>query len=156
MTWTYDVSDLATSARDQVRFMIGDTLPSDPQMQDEEIDFALTQRSTLFGVSAICCRALATKYSRSADQQAGDTKVAYSQIAKAYTLKAIELESQVAMGGGVMPFAGGLTVSDVMSRAQNADLMPSQFNIGMMDSILPVPSVGNETQQETAPDTQQR
>jgi hypothetical protein len=157
VTWTYDVSDLATSALDQVRFTLGDTLASDPQMQDEEINYVLTQRSSVLGAAALCCRSLATKYARSADEKAGDTQVWYSQIAKGYALRAIELEAQAAQSGvSVVPFAGGTSVTDANNRAGNADLMPSQFNIGMMDSTLPVPSVGNETGQDTLPDTQQR
>ena len=158
MAWTYDVSDIATSALDQVRFMVGDTLASDPQLQDEEINYVMSQRATVFGAAADCCRALASKYSRSADQKAGDTQVWYSQIAAAYALKAIQLDAQAAQtGASVIPFAGGTSVTDFNNRAGDPNQMSPQFNIGMMDSVLPVPSVGNEQEQETMlPPTEQR
>src|ERR1700730_18670600 len=112
MTWTYDISDLATSSLDQVRFVLGDTVPSDPQLQDEEINYVLAQRSSVYGAAAMCCRTLASKYSRSADQKAGDTQVWYSQIAKGYELRAIELEAAAAMSGtSVTPFAGGTSIT---------------------------------------------
>ena len=157
MAWTYDVSDIATSALDQVRFILGDTVPSDPQLQDEEINFVLTQRSSVYGAAAMCCRSLATKYARSADEKAGDSQVWYSQIAKGYALRAIELEAAAAASGtSVIPFAGGVSVTDANNRAGNLDLVQPQFNIGMMDSVLPVPSVGNEPGSEVLPDTQRR
>jgi hypothetical protein len=152
MTWTYDVSDLATSLKDQVRFVVGDTLSTDPQIQDEEISLVLTQRSSIYGAAADCCRALASKYARSADQKAGDVAVKYSDISKAYALRAVALDAQAtASGAGVVPFAGGVT--DALNDAQ---LGSPQFNIGMMDSTLPVPSLGNETSAEVLPETQQR
>jgi len=39
MSWSYDVTALATSLKDQIRLRIGDTDESDPIMQDEEITF---------------------------------------------------------------------------------------------------------------------
>jgi hypothetical protein len=92
----------------------------------------------------MCCQALSTKYSRSADQQAGDIKVAYSQISKAYQQKAVQLEAQATAGGSGTPIAGGISITDLLNQQQNADRLPTQFNIGMTDSALPVPAVGNQ------------
>src|SRR5262249_32672598 len=109
----------------------------------EEIAFALTQRASIHGAAAVCCRALATKYSRSADQQAGDTRVMYSQISKAYAAKAIQLEATAAMqgagaataggAGAGAPFAGGISVTDLINRQNDTDRMPPIFSIGMTD-----------------------
>src|ERR1700722_13895684 len=110
MTWSYTVSDLATSAKDEVRFLIGDTLTTDQQVQDEEINFAISQRSSVWGACAECCRAPATKFSRSADTAAGGSKTSYSQLAKAYGAKALDFEAKAAMGGAGLPYAGGISV----------------------------------------------
>lgn len=156
MTWTYDASGLTTSFKDQVRFVVGDVLPTDPQIQDEEINYVLTQRGSVFGAAAMCCRSLASKYARSADQKAGDSQVWYSQISKSYALRAIELEAAAAQSGtSVVPFAGGTSSADMNTRTLDPNRTPAQFNIGMMDSSLPVPSVGNEPEQ-MLPDTQRR
>jgi hypothetical protein len=142
MTWTYDVTALQTNTTYQVRYLIGDTLSTDPQLQDEEIAFSLTQRSSIHGAAAVCCRALANKFARSADQQAGDTRVAYSQISKAYAAKAIQLDV-IAASGSTTPYAGGISITDLNNRQLDSDRVPPQFNIGMTDSALPVPAVGN-------------
>ncbi len=148
MTWTYDVSDLATSQKDQVRLMIGDTYSGDPQMQDEEILFWITQRSSIIGAAAECCRVLATKFSRSVDQAAGDTKAAYSQMAKAYAVRATMFDARAATSGAAgagAAYAGGISLADKINRELDQDRVDPQFNVGMMDDWLPVPPVGNET-----------
>jgi hypothetical protein len=52
MTWTYTITDLSTSQKDQVRLLIGDTVQTDHQLQDEEIAYLLTQRSSVYGAAA--------------------------------------------------------------------------------------------------------
>lgn len=145
MTWSYSVADLATSAKDQVRLLIGDTVSSDAQLQDEEISYYLTTRSSAYGAAAECCRTLANQYSRSVDSAAGDTKEAYSQMAKAYALRAVQFESAAAQGGSALPYAGGISEADKLSQEQNPDRVPPVFTIGMDDNMLPVPAAGNET-----------
>ena len=142
MTWSYSLTDLATSGKDQVRLTIGDTLSTDPQLQDEEIAYFISTRSSIYGACAECCRALATQYSRSADYAAGMTRVKFSSLATAYATRAVVFEAQAAQGGGGMPYAGGLSVADKISQEQDADRVSPQFVIGMDDNMLPVPSAG--------------
>lgn len=145
MTWSYSASDLATSAKDQVRLLIGDTYTGDQQMQDEEIAFYLTQRSSAYGAAAECCRTLQARFSRSVDISAGDTKTMYSQMAKAYGIKAAEFEAKAASTGAGIPYAGGISVTDKLAQQSDGDRVPPQFNIGMEDNLLPVPPDGNVT-----------
>lgn len=42
MSWTYS-GNPATSARDSLRFLIGDTNINEPIMQDEELDYLITE-----------------------------------------------------------------------------------------------------------------
>ncbi|MBV9984512.1 hypothetical protein [Bradyrhizobium sp.] len=134
---------LATSQKDQVRLLIGDTLSSDPQMQDEEINYLLTQRSSVYGAAAECCRSLQAKFSRSVDQATGNTKTSFSQMAKAYGVKAGEFEDKAAMAGAGLPYAGGISIADKLQQEQNADRVSPQFQIGMEDNLLPIPPAGN-------------
>jgi len=150
MTWTYSVSDLATSQKDQVRLAIGDTLSTDPQLQDEEIAFYVSKRGTIEGAAAECCRTLATQYARSVDTAAGDTKDAFSQMSKAYALKATAFEQLAALGGSGTSYAGGISVADKQRQEQDSDRVPPQFNIGMEDDRLPVDSAGNELADQPA------
>lgn len=145
MTWSYTINDLATSAKDQVRFLIGDTLSTDPQLQDEEINLAISRRTSIAGACAECCRSLAAKFARSVDMSAGSSKTSYSQLAKAYTIKTNEFEMQAASGGGGLPYAGGISIADKLNQEANEDRVQPQFQVGMDDNLLPVAPAGNES-----------
>lgn len=144
MTWTYDIAALATTPLYQVRFLIGDTLTADQQLQDEEINFSLAQRPSIYGAGADCCRALASKLSRQADSVEGNQRIMYSSRAKAYALKAGEYETKAAVRAGALPYAGGISAADKLLEELNADRVTPQFNLGMTDNFLPVGPVGNE------------
>ena len=58
MTTTYDPTQLATTTLYQVRFYLGDTDDTSWQLQDEEIDWALTERGNTWGATAMCALAL--------------------------------------------------------------------------------------------------
>lgn len=124
---------LATNAKDAVRLLVGDVLNSDPQIQDEEIQYFVNLRGSLYGAAAEVCRALAAKFSRSVDQQAGTSKTFYSQLSKAYTLKAIEFDTKATMFGAAMPYAGGISLTDKQTQDLNSDRVKPQFGIAMMD-----------------------
>ena len=154
MTFSYSVDQINSGAAKspiyQVRLLIGDTLSTDPQMQDEEIAYHLTSRATVYGAAAECCRTLATKFGRSVDIGAGDTKINYSQLAKAYSTKVAEFESMAASGGAGAPYAGGISIRDKENQESNTDRVPPNFGIGMMDSSTPVPSTGIENEDDTS------
>lgn len=146
MTWSYSIADLATSAKDQVRAQIGDVLSTDPQLQDEEIATFITGRGSILGACADCCRAIASKFSRSVTQKAGGSAANFSDLAKAYREMALQFEARAAAGGSALPYAGGISNADKLSQELNDDRVSPQFAIGMDDALLPVPPVGIETQ----------
>ena len=144
MTWTYDVSTLLTSKLMQVRFLVGDTVSTDPQMQDEEINFALTQRSSIYGAAADVCRALASKLSRQADTVDKDLRTTLSAKATAYSRRAMAYETKAIVRSGALPYAGGISVSDKIVNELDTDRVAPNFTIDMDDNYLPVPPVGEE------------
>lgn len=144
MSWTYDASQLASSAMMQVRFLVGDTIPADQQVQDEEIVFSLIQRPSIYGAAAIVCRTLASKLSRQADVVDKDLRTALSSRAKAYSARAIEYDNKATIRGGGFPYAGGLSIADKVRNEQNPDRVQPQFTTSMDDNYLPVAPVPNE------------
>lgn len=66
MSWTYDPTTLQDSPKDQIRLLIGDTLDSDPLLQDEEIQFYIDQypndinRAALASINVIITRICST------------------------------------------------------------------------------------------------
>jgi hypothetical protein len=144
MTWSYNTAELATNTTYQVRFTIGDTLPNDPQLQDEEIAFALSMRSSIYGASADCCRAIAAGLSRQADSSQGPQRTTYSSKARAYATRAAQLDNLAVTRGGVMPYAGGISISDKVAQETDTDRVAPQFQVGMEDNYLPLAPAGNE------------
>jgi hypothetical protein len=135
MAWTYDSSELATNPVMQLRLLIGDTLPRDPQFQDAELEFMLSQRSTIYGAAANACRALSTQMSRQADSTDGNTRVLYSSRARAYAAAALRYEQEAMVRSAGMPYSGHLTTADYWTMLNDPDRIAGQFNIGMTDDL---------------------
>jgi hypothetical protein len=55
MSWSYDVTALATSPKDQIRLRIGDTDESDPIMEDEEIMFYIGDNEEVTSSVLLSC-----------------------------------------------------------------------------------------------------
>ena len=150
MTWSYNVSQLASSPVSQVRRLIGDVLQTDQLLQDEEIAFALTLRASIFGAGAEACRMISANYARDADSVQKDMRTLYSQRAGAFARQAQRLELQAMVRSGALPYAGGLSVADKTAQEQDADRVTPQFNLGMDDNSLPVGAAGTELPQTSA------
>lgn len=124
MTWSYDES-LPTSV-DTIRFLVGDTDESDPQLSDEGIQYFVDTISNLYLAAAQACQTLATKYSRMADQTVGGVSRSYSQISTAYAARSGELTSLSSNSGTMAPrpYAGGISVADKVSEELDSDRVP--------------------------------
>lgn len=94
MTWTYSM-DPTSSKKDAVRFLIGDTNPDDPMLQDEEIQFNLAEvNSDVYRASSNSCYSLAARFTGEAQSTSksvgglsisrslGDKAQRYERLAK--------------------------------------------------------------------------
>lgn len=145
MTWTYNLAGLAAgNQKDIIRFMIGDTISTDPQLADEEISFCFALRHSTYGGAAQACEALASQYSRLADTVTGELHTLYSSKARAYAKRAIDYENYAAITAGPLIYAGGISIVDKLLQDADPDRVSPQFNLGMTDNFVPVPQVGNE------------
>jgi hypothetical protein len=130
MTWTY-TGDPSSNDRDQVRFLIGDTETARALLTDEEIAFAITEAGNLYSAAALCCDALASKFSKEVDSTTGPISRSGSQLAEAYRKRASELRS--GSGSYVVPFFGGLTKSGKEALSDDSDAIQPNFSIGQDD-----------------------
>lgn len=144
MTWSYDATLLGAKPLYQVRFLTGDTLSGDQQMTDEEIAFVLTQRSSIYGAAAMCCRSLSAQKARLADVSTGDLRTTYSSLSQAYSKRAGEYEAQATARSGALPYAGGVTVTDKQNQEADGDRVQPQFKIGQEDNFLPVSPIDSQ------------
>lgn len=114
----FSYSTALTTDRDKVRFFIGDTVsgsgprPSGANFANEELDGLISIGGSWQGAAALACRALATSWMAEAKQvKIGEYSVTYSDRAKLYSEKALEIEGQMANSmTGLFSFHG--TTSD--------------------------------------------
>lgn len=129
MAWTY-TSDPSNVPRDAVRLLVGDTITTDPQLQDEEIAYFLSQAGgSVTGAAVRCARALMAKFARLVDKSVGDLRLSYSQRQAAYAALLADLETQLALGA--VPFAGGTSISDINTRRGDTDRPAPDFERDM-------------------------
>ena len=137
MTWTYS-GDPATNARDAIRFLTGDTDTNDQLINDEEIAWTNhqvpgsdTATTALYEVSYRVMVAIASKFSRLADQSVGDLKVDMYQKATNAREQAKLLYAQASREGNTpTPYAGGISVSDKEIDEDNSDIVQPYFSRG--------------------------
>lgn len=144
MTWSYDLTALATTPLFQVRYLIGDTIADDPQIADEELSFAMSQRSNIYGAASDACRSLATQMGRQADSVQGNLRNTYSSRARAYAAAAARFEIQAMARSGGLPYSGQTSQTDYNQMRADPDRMGPQFSIGMDENFLPVGPVNSE------------
>ncbi|MBU2701176.1 hypothetical protein Ga0466249_002290 [Sporomusaceae bacterium BoRhaA] len=131
MPWTYS-GDPSTSLKDAVRFSIGDTDSSDPLLQDEEINYLLTKKSSVNGAAYAACQNIIAKYARLVDQTVGDVQTKYGQLIDHYNALSDSLYFDA--GIAAIPYAGGTTVSDRRSLQSDTSLVQPAFRKGIMDN----------------------
>lgn len=137
MTWSY--TDTLLTAKDQVRFLSGDTQITSQMVTNEEITgiLALYGNNVFRGAAAVC-RHLASRFSRQADAAIDDMRKSLSQRAAAFAARAQELEAQADNGsviGTLVPqvFAGGIFESDVETNRQDDSIVQPMFTRDMME-----------------------
>lgn len=143
--WTYS-GDPSTSAKDAIRFLMGDILPKDPLVNDNEITYAYTAKGSTYGAAAMLCRSLSSQYARLVDTVDRELRTSYSTKSANFLRMAIQFEQQASIASGAIPYAGGISVADKNAQVSDTDRVAPQFNIGFLDNLLPVGPVGNETQ----------
>lgn len=131
MSWTYS-GDPSISDLDAVRFLVGDTDSSDPQISNEEITFLLAQEGNTYKAAAGAAKSIMAKYARLADKSVGDLSISYSQRQAAYEKLAESLTTSASMRSAV-PLAGGISVADKLVQEQDPDRVKPVFFRGQFD-----------------------
>lgn len=137
MTWSYS-GDPATSDKDAVRYLIGDTDEDNPLVEDEEIDYTLSIENNVIRASAMVAESIAGKFSRKADRTIGDYSESFSQIHQQYLSLAEKLRRQSKFKNSfkAIPFAGGISRSDKKETKEDSDREKPSFKKGMMDNDI--------------------
>lgn len=131
MTWTYTFSP-GSSPRDAVRLLLGDVEHADPQLQDEEIAWALQQQGHATAAAARLASVLAARFARQIDRSLGDLSASYAQRQRHYQALAATLERAAA--ANPQPYAGGLSASDKAGDDADGDRLRPSFRRGLHDA----------------------
>lgn len=127
---------------DFVRFKCGDTDATDWFLSDEEIGYLVTAEAPLYA-AASACEAIAAKFTRRSDKEAGKLKIASSQRATNYLRMASRLRQQAALQG-VVPFAGGMSYAAKDALLSNPDFVEPAFTRDMYDGVDIDPRTGGQ------------
>ena len=133
MSFSYDDTNLGTDTAsgrlNATRLLLGDTDSNDPQVQDTEVTFALSETNdNVYYAAAWLARVVASKYSRQVTTELdGQLSVEYSDLAKQYSKLADQLEYQGTKAGGRLGIkAGGITKTDIeIAREQTNRVKPT-------------------------------
>ena len=142
MAWSYS-GNPGESAKDNVRFLIGDTDNCDQLLQDGEITYLLSlYNNAPLNAALRCCEMIAAKFSREADQSVGRVSQNYSQKARAY--RALKKDITNRLGAeDMIPYAGGLSYTDMSKNESNPDAVKGSFSRDMMENRQIGPAVSD-------------
>lgn len=133
MTFTYNLADLATSEKDQVRLEIGDTDVNRQLLQDEEIAQFIAVERNFWSAAARACEAISRLFLSRADVRLGRSmQITYTKMADAYAAMACRLRAKAL--GTTPPWVGGMSVSDKVAYNQDTDLLAPLFGKTMMEN----------------------
>lgn len=134
VTWSYS-GNPASSPKDEVRFLIGDTNTNDQQLQDAEINYAISlvtpPASPNYIPAIYCAEALAAKYARMVTKSVGDLHVSYTDRLKNFQALATQLRTRATLA--MVPFnVGGELLSEKVAAFANGDLITTAARINGM------------------------
>lgn len=136
MTWTYS-GNPASSTKDAVRFLIGDTDTDDQLLSDEEINYTITITGNVYESAHDCAYAVAASFARMATSKSvGDLSLSYSDRAASFYQVADRMNVLKASNQPPTPWVS----PDNMIRAAQKDLPPTngtEFYTGQMDYLRP-------------------
>ena len=130
--WSYS-GDPSQNDLNMVRFLIGDTDASDPQLSNEEITSAITVKGTANAAAIFCANALAARYTRMVDKSLGDLSISYSQRAQAYRDLIVQLRVHASSASTTAAHSTGLYVSEKKANESDVDIVQPAFRRGMHD-----------------------
>lgn len=134
MSWTYSGRPEDNNV-DAVRWHVGDTDSTQPLATNEEIEYALTQNPTVQKAAAIVCRAIAARFSTKASFSVGTVSKSCSDVSKAFSDRAKELDSDPnGIVAFVLPSFGGLKKSEKEVLDSDTDAVQPAFRKGMSDN----------------------
>lgn len=143
MAKTYRPEAIATSEKDQVRFLIGDNTVGPPNrmvLDDDEILWLISQEANVYMAAATAADSIVAVMNGQSDaggsvtrKRVGQTDISYAngRTAKEYAALAVQLRRR---SGHRALFAGGISVSDKYQRAVDTDRPGGRLRLNQFDA----------------------
>jgi len=137
MSWSYS-GDPSSSAKDKVRFLVGDTDTDDQLLNDAEVLYVITESGgSIYQSAHDAAYAIASKFTRMASSKSvGDMSVSYSDRAASYFSLAKAL---LELGARRQPPTPWISPQNIV-RASEKDMPPAngtEFYTGQTDYLRP-------------------
>jgi len=132
MTWSYS-GNPSTSDKDTVRFNVTDTDTNDQLVQDEEINYALTEYGSVSSASYYIALVIYGKFTRLYDKEkAGQVDISRKFLENYWNI--VEKWKKIAGALNAVPYCGGISKDEVCEINSNTDRVRPYFTEGMGDS----------------------
>ena len=132
MSWTYS-GDPASTTRDAVRFMVGDTDTTEQLITDEEIAYLVTTHGSTNRVASEAARAIAAKFARLMSRSVGGLSANFSAKYSQYLALANDLLGKDETVP-VSPYISGYGVSAKAAVEEDTDREPTFAKKGQHDN----------------------
>ena len=125
-TWNYDATALATNEVYALRAEVQDTDNQAWLLSDQEYEYAISLERNYWAAAARCAEMIARGFLKKQDVQLGRSmRILYSTMSQKYMDMAVTLRRKAA--GTVVPFVGGMSVSQKWSYLNDSDLLAALF-----------------------------
>lgn len=131
LQWTYS-GDPGASDLDHVRFLVGDTLSSEPLLDDREVLHAISEKTNLHMAASMLADHLAARYSRKANFTVGPVSKSMGDLADKFRQLAKDLKKDAT--AAAVPSFPATKVADKETLDRDDTLTRPQFEIGMFDN----------------------
>jgi hypothetical protein len=132
--------DPASSAKDAVRFHIGDTDVTNEYFNDAEITYMLSNNNNyVFQTAYQACYQLIARFSRYANEAVGGVRVDFSNLSKQFTDLASELKQQMYKDGEPQILAGGIDLAEKEANSTDTELVAPKFTKDMQENNAYLP-----------------
>lgn len=132
LDWSYS-HDPATSDKDAVRFLIGDTNSDDKLLSDAEVTYTLSTEGSVLQAAINCLQNLIVVFSRQVDGSKKEGSQALSQKVQSFRTALDSLLERQAMGA-LNIFAGGISRTQKSTECSDTDRVPPVFTKQMFDN----------------------
>lgn len=140
MSWSYDPT--MPTNMDKVRFLIQDTNTLDQLLEDEEINFMLSDYPNYKMAAANCADVLSSKFAGIADSKTIDNlSLSFQNKSQKYAALANRLRMQASKF--LLPYAGGISKNDKQRNEDDPDRVKPFAKRDQMDKKLPAMDVND-------------